>query len=78
MSNYKMCKPEETLGLCGQDTFDIGGPHCNKSEDMVLLSVISKKIQIFEYCGNCSFHLTGCNANISSSTVLDLHSAQWT
>ena len=39
---------------------------------------ISKKIQLFEYCGDCSCHLTGCNANISSSTVLDLHSAQWT
>ena len=35
---------------------------------------ISKKIKIFEYCGDCSCHLTGCNANISSSTVLDLQS----
>ena len=38
------------------------------------LVTISKKIQLFEYCGNCSVHLTGCNANISSSTVLDLQS----
>ena len=37
MSKYKMCKPEETLGLCGQDTFDTGGPHCKNSQDMVLL-----------------------------------------
>ena len=63
------------MGLCGQDTFDTGGPHCKKSRDVILLT-ISKKIKMFEYCGDFSFHLTGCNANISSSTVLDLQSAQ--